>query len=386
MRSIPFFNYPALFAAQEDALTKTMLDVCKRGAFILQKDCQEFEANLAAFMGVRHAFGVANGTDAISIGLRAVGIGPGDEVILPSHTYVATAAAVHFAGAIPILAECGSDHMLDPADVERRITPRTKAIMPVQLNGRTCDMDTLGAIARPRGLMIVEDAAQALGSRFRGRSAGTFGKFGTISFYPAKVLGCFGDGGAVVTNDDAIAREISLLRDHGRDETGRVVAWGFNSRLDNLQAAILNLKLKRLRDDLDRRRALAGRYQRGLGDLRQLVLPPAPDADPRHFDVFQNYEIEAERRDELKVYLEQQGVRTIIQWAGTPVHQFKALGFQTSLPKTDRFFSRCLMLPMNTTLGDEDVDYIVDAIRRFYGAAAADSGERGRRAARNLAA
>jgi dTDP-4-amino-4,6-dideoxygalactose transaminase len=390
MRSIPFFNYPALFSVQEDGLTKALLEVCKRGAFILQKECQEFEASLAAFMGVKHAFGVANGTDAIGLGLRAVGIGAGDEIILPSHTYVATAAAVHYVGAIPVLAECGPDHMLDASDVERRLTPKTKAIMPVQLNGRTCDMDALESIARPRGLMVVEDAAQALGSRFKGRSAGTFGKFGTISFYPAKVLGCFGDGGAVVTDDDAVARQISLLRDHGRDETGRVVAWGFNSRLDNLQAAILNFKLKSLPADLGRRRAIAARYQRGLGELRQLALPPAPDADPRHFDVYQNYEIEAERRDELKAYLEQQGVRTIIQWAGTPVHQFKELGFKTSLPKTDRFFTRCLMLPMNTTLADEDVDYIVDAIRQFYGEVS-DGSERSPRGAarpttRNLAA
>ncbi|HRH81886.1 MAG TPA: DegT/DnrJ/EryC1/StrS family aminotransferase [Thiobacillaceae bacterium] len=369
-RTIPFFNYPALFADREAELSQVILDVCRRGAYILQKDLSQFEQNLARFMGVKHAFGVANGTDAIWLGLMAVGVGHGDEVIIPSHTYIATAAAVHFVGATPVLAEIGPDHMLDPASVERLVTPRTKAIMPVQVNGRTCDMDALQAIADRHGIMIVEDAAQGLGSRFKGRCAGTFGRFGTISFYPAKLLGCFGDGGAVVTDDDAVAEKLALLRDHGRNADGRVVAWGFNSRLDNLQAAVLDYKLGTYQDDIDRRRAIAARYQARLGDLPELALPPAPDADPRHYDVYQNYELEAERRDELRAHMERNGVRTIIQWAGTPVHQFHELGFaDSSLPVTDRFFTRCLMLPMNTTLSDADVDYICDHIRGFYGRA-----------------
>jgi dTDP-4-amino-4,6-dideoxygalactose transaminase len=365
--SIPFFPYANLFRAQEEELMAVMADVCRRGAYIMQKDCREFEQNLAAFMGVRHAFGVANGTDALIIGLKAVGIGPGDEVILPSHTYIATAAAVHMVGATPVLAECGPDHMLDAADAEQRITARTRAIMPVQVNGRTCDMDALGAVAERHGLHIVEDAAQGLGSRFNGRSAGTFGLFGTTSFYPAKLLGCFGDGGAVVTNDNAIAERVALLRDHGRNDDGRVVAWGYNSRLDNLQAALLNHKLKSFPKDVERRRAIAALYQAGLGDLRELALPPAPGADSRHFDVYQNYELEADRRDELKAFLESEGVRTIIQWAGTPIHQFRELGFTVQLPETDRFFTRCLMLPMNVALTDDEVAYIVATIRRFYG-------------------
>src|SRR5262249_655675 len=242
----------------------------------------------------------------------------------------------------------------------------TSAIMPVQLNGRTADMDALQAIAKAHGLLIVEDAAQGLGSRFRGRFAGTFGAAGTFSFYPAKVLGCFGDGGAVVTNDHAVARQVALFRDHGRDETGRVVAWGLNSRLDNLQAAILGYKLKSFGADVARRRSVAARYQAELGDVKELALPPAPDADSDHFDVYQNYEIEAERRDELKGYLERWGVRTIIQWAGTPVHQFRELGFDVRLPRTDRLFTRCLMLPMNTALSDDDIDYVCDKVRAFY--------------------
>ena len=366
-RAIPFFPYPQLFVRQEEELLAVIRDVGRRGAYILQKDCREFEQNLARFMGVKHAFGVANGTDAIVIGLKAAGIGPGAEVILPSHTYVATAAAVHMVGATPILAECGEDHMLDPADVEARITPRTRAVMPVQLNGRTCDMDAIGTVATRHGLAVVEDAAQALGSRFRGRSAGTFGLFGTISFYPAKLLGAFGDAGAVVTNDDDIARLIALLRDHGRNEEGRVVAWGYNSRLDNVQAAILNYKMKTFADDIARRREIASLYERDLHDVAEVRLPPAPDQDVRHFDVYQNYEIEADRRDELKAFLSGEGVQTLIQWGGTPVHQLRDLGFSDHLPRTDALFRRCLMLPMNTALTDDDVSFISDSIRRFYG-------------------
>lgn len=366
-RNIPFFPYPQLFMNQEKALLEVMHDVCRRGAYIMQQDCRDFETALAKFMGVKHAFGVANGTDAIIIGLKAAGIGPGDEVILPSHTYIASAAAIHMVGGIPVLAECGVDHMLDPSDIEHRITSRTKAIMPVQINGRTCDMGAIGAIATKHGLQVVEDAAQALGSKFNGRSAGTFGSFGTISFYPAKLLGCFGDGGAIVTNDDAMAEQISLLRDHGRNEEGRVVAWGYNSRLDNLQAAVLNYKFKSFPQDVERRRAIAAAYQDGLGDLSELTLPPAPGADPRHFDVYQNYELEADSRDDLRASLEARGIRTIIQWAGTPVHRFKELGFDVDLPKTDAFFKRCMMLPMNTALTDEDVAFIVASVREFYG-------------------
>ena len=367
MKTIPFFPYADLFKRDEAALTEVMMGVCRRGAYILQQECRDFDANLARFMGVKHAFGVANGTDAIIIGLKAVGIGAGDEVILPSHTYIATAAAVHMVGATPVLAECGPDHMLDANDVATRITPKTKAIMPVQINGRTCDMDALRAVADRHGIMVVEDAAQALGSRFNGQCAGTFGKFGTISFYPAKLLGCFGDGGAIVTNDDEVATQIALLKDHGRNADGRVVAWGYNSRLDNMQAAVLDYKLKSYPREIERRRVVAARYQAGLCDLAQLALPPAPGVDPRHFDVYQNYELQADRRDELRTYLDQHGVKTIVQWAGTPVHQFKELGFTVDLPVTDAFFKRCMMLPMNSAVTDDEVDYIVRTVRAFYG-------------------
>jgi len=365
-RSVPFFPYSQLFTSREPELMEVIADVCRRGAYILQKDCRDFESNLAEFMGVKYAFGVANGTDAIIIGLKAAGIGVGDEVILPSHTYIATAAAVHMVGATPVLAECGPDHMLDASDIEIRVTPKTRGIMPVQLNGRTCDMDAVREVAERHGLDIFEDAAQALGSRYKGQSAGTFGAFGTISFYPAKLLGCFGDGGAIVTNDDEMAARIALLRDHGRNDEGRVVAWGYNSRLDNLQAAVLNFKLESFPQDIERRRHVASMYYEGFASCNSLTLPPSPDDDERHFDVYQNYEMEADRRDDLKAHLESRGVRTLIQWGGTPVHQFKELGFTVDLPKTDAFFERCLMLPMNAALTDDEVSYVIESVCEFY--------------------
>jgi dTDP-4-amino-4,6-dideoxygalactose transaminase len=250
--------------------------------------------------------------------------------------------------------------------VEAAITPRTRAIMPTQLNGRTCDMDVLGAIAADHGLIIVEDAAQALGSRFRGRCAGTFGIASAISFYPAKVLGCFGDGGAVLTDDDRIYEMVCMLRDHGRTAEGRIACWGLNSRLDNLQAAILDHQLKSYAQVMERRRAIARIYTDRLASIRQIVLPPAPNSDPDHFDIYQNYEIEAERRDELKASLREQGVGTLIQWAGYAVHQCRELGFTQSLPRTDELFTRLLMLPMNMSLSDEDVDFVCEAISAFY--------------------
>ncbi len=367
-RQIPFFNYPALFAGQEQELMAMLRDVLGRGAYILQRDLVEFESALRTYLGVKHALGVADGTNALNLALLANGVGPGDEVIVPAHTYIASAASIHFAGATPVLCECGPDHMIDVSSAECAITERTKAIMPVQLNGRTADMDALMRLATSRNLAVVEDAAQALGSKFRGRFAGTFGAAGTFSFYPAKVLGCFGDGGAVVTNDDAIAQRLALLRDHGRNSEGEVVAWGTNSRLDNVQAAVLGFKLKSFDRDLERRRAIARRYDAGLRDLKTLQLPPAPDSDPRHHDIFQNYEIEAERRDQLKAFLDEQGVRTIVQFGGKAVHQFSGLGFDgVKLPVTERMYTRFLLLPMNTTLSDDDIDYVVARVREFYG-------------------
>ncbi|MBF0610261.1 MAG: DegT/DnrJ/EryC1/StrS family aminotransferase [Magnetococcales bacterium] len=365
-RVVPFFDYPRLFLDHQVEFIDVVKDVASRGAFIMQKDLREFELALASYTGAKHAIGVANATDGLELALMAIGIQPGDEVICCSHTMLATAAAIVTAGGKPVPVELGWDNLIDGDAVEAAITRHTVGIMPTQLNGRTCDMDRIMAIADKHGLFVVEDAAQALGSKFKGKAAGTFGKAAAISFYPAKVLGCFGDGGGVITSDGYMYDRVFQLHDHGRDIDGEVRCWGRNSRLDNLQAAILSYGLKSYDKVVDRRRAIARKYQELLGGIEELMLPPSPDANADHFDVYQNYELQAVRRDELRVFLRNNGIGTLIQWGGKAVHQFERLGFTCRLPKVERFFERCIMLPMNVFLSDDDVVYICDKVHKFY--------------------
>jgi dTDP-4-amino-4,6-dideoxygalactose transaminase len=366
-RSVPFFNYKGAFTAREEEYVAIFRDVMHRGAFIQQLDLADFEKHLAEYLRVRHAIGVGNATDGLIIAWRAAGLARGDEVIFPSHTMVASPASVVHAGGVPVPVDCGPDHLIDPDTIEAAITARTRAIMPVQLNGRTANMDAIQKTADKHNLFIVEDAAQALGSTFKNRFAGTFGRAGVYSFYPAKILGCFGDGGAIVTNDDAMAERMRLLRDHGRNNAGEVLTWGLNSRLDNLQAAILDLQFRDYADIIAHRRALAACYQEHLGGLSQLQLPPAPDSDPDRFDVYQNYELQADNRDALRAHLTAVGIGTLIQWGGRAVHQFQSLGLRAKLPNTELLFQRCLMLPMNLMVSIRDAEYVSESIRRFYG-------------------
>jgi hypothetical protein len=238
--------------------------------------------------------------------------------------------------------------------------------MPTQLNGRCADMEALSAICQKHELVLLEDSAQALGAKYKGQCAGSFGYGGVISFYPAKTLGCLGDGGCVITNNDDVARKVRLYRDFGRNEDQEVECWCLNSRLDNLQAAILHFRFQRYPQWIERRRQLAGLYQQRLTDLEELTLPPGPSDDPDRFDIFQNYEIEAARRDELQAYLRERGVGTLIQWGGTPVHLMRRLGFSQSLPYTEELFTRMIMLPMNHFLTDDDVAYVCQSVREFY--------------------
>jgi dTDP-4-amino-4,6-dideoxygalactose transaminase len=366
VRTIPFFNYPALFEENMDQYLDIIKDVLVRGAYIMQRDLADFEQSLATYLGVRHAIGTADGTLALLMSLKAAGIGAGDEVIVPSHSFVASAAAVHHTGANARLADCGPDHLIDPKSVDQLITPKTRAIMPVQLNGRVADMEAICQIAERNELLIVEDSCQALGAKFHNRFAGTFGIAGAFSFYPSKTLGCFGDGGAVVTNDDTVAEKIRLLRDHGRGNDGKINCFGFNARLDNLQAAVLNLKLKNYDRTILKRREIATQYHKKLSGIKELLLPPPPDADREHFDIFQNYEIEAKRRGALRVHLNDNGIQTILQWGGYAVHQFENLGFDEIPSYTEKMTKRFMLLPMNCSLTKDDVDYISEKIIEFY--------------------
>jgi len=364
--NIPFFNYSALFKDHEKTIVEILSDVGHRGAYIMQNDLSDFESNIEKYTGIKHAIGVANATDAMQLLLKAGGIGIGDEVIFCSHTMVATASAIAFTGATPIPVEVGTDHLIDPDSIIKAITSRTKAIIPTQLNGRVADMGKILDIAQEYGLQIYEDSAQALGAKYKGQCAGSFGLGGCISFYPAKTLGCFGDGGIVLTNDDNIYNTIKLMRDHGRGEDGNVSIWGFNSRLDNLQAAILNFFFQDYDKTVERRRYIADLYHENLKGLDKLTLPPSTNSDGNHFDIYQNYEIEAEKRDKLKEYLSDRGVGTLIQWGGKAVHEFRDLGFNQSLPFTEKLMRNSLMLPLNMTVTDDEVKYICKCVRNFY--------------------
>ncbi|OGU55401.1 MAG: cell wall biogenesis protein, partial [Ignavibacteria bacterium RBG_13_36_8] len=279
---------------------------------------------------------------------------------------MATAEAIVNNNGIPVPADIASDHTIDPNDIMKRITKKTKFIMPVQLNGRTSNMDPIMKIANEYNLTIIEDSAQSLGAKYKGKFAGTFGRASSFSFYPAKILGAFGDAGIIITNDDDIAQKSRFLKDHGRNEKNEVVLWGMNSRLDNLQAAILKFQFSFFNITINRRRAIAELYNNNLKNIPQLTLPPGPDSSTDYFDVFQNYEIEAENRDGLKSHLADCGIGTLIQWSGKAVHQFEQLGLKVSLPFTEKMFTRCLMLPMHVYLSDDDIYYITEKIIKFY--------------------
>lgn len=358
MKRVPFFDYPSVYQRFSSAFQSALAGVGDRGAYIQQSDLEDLESRLAEYVGVRHCIGVSNATDGLQLGFMAAGMPSGAEVIISTHTMIATASAIHFAGGVPVPVDVASDHLIDPASVARAITDRTWAICPTQLNGRTCAMEPLLDLAQKHGLMVFEDSAQGLGSKYKGDSAGSFGKANCLSFYPAKILGTLGDGGAVLTDDDEIAARLRLLRDHGRIDRGDTTMWGFNSRLDNLSAAFLNVQFDHFHETIDRRREIAARYQERLAGIPGLTLPPAPGSDPDHFDTYQNYEIECDFRDSLQQGLAKRGVGTLQQWGGWPIHSFKKLGFTQELPNADTLFAKMLMLPMHPALSDEDVEYV----------------------------
>jgi dTDP-4-amino-4,6-dideoxygalactose transaminase len=365
---IRYIDYPQQYQKMRTEILQTVDAVLSKGDVMLRQQLRDFENNLSNFVGTKYAVGTSNCTDALHLSLNAAGVGASNEVITVSHTFVATAAAIHHAGATPILVDIGDDHNIDVELVEAAITPNTKAIIPVHLNGRLCNMDKLLEVAETHGLLVIEDTAQALGGSFKGIKGGDWGLAGCFSFYPAKLLGAYGDAGAVVTNSYEIAERIQRLRDHGRMPNGEIAGWSFNCRLDNLHAAILDLKLKHVPTWIECRRKIATIYQQHLSALPQLLLPPPPMSNDTYFDVFQNYEIEAEDRDRLKVFLQEKGIETMVPWGGKGVHQFQALGLtHFHLPRTERMLQRALMLPIHCELNDDQVVYVAEMICKFYG-------------------
>ena len=364
MYKVPFIDYPKHYRALKKEIDHSIVNVLSRGELILRKEVTAFEKRMARFLGVKYAVGVNSCTDALMLSLRASGIGAGDEVITVSHTFVASIAAIVHTGATPILVDIGDDYVIDLSQVEKAITKNTRALIPVHLNGRVCQMDTLMRVARKYKLLLIEDAAQALGATYRGKKAGSWGLTGCFSFYPAKLLGAFGDAGLVATSNKTIYEKIKLYRDHGRKTKDTITCFGVTSRLDNLQAAILNVKFPHIKSWIAKRQKLANLYNKELKNVNGITLPPSEDSI--HNDVYQNYVIRAKSRDALKEYLIQRGIETIVS-NPIPPHKQRGLGLSHfMLPKTEQFAKEVISLPLIPELNDQQIIYVINAIKSFY--------------------
>jgi dTDP-4-amino-4,6-dideoxygalactose transaminase len=339
-------------------LDAAMLRAVGRGDFILGEDMREFEKEFAAFNQVPFCIGVADGTDALHLALLALGVGPGDEVIVPANTFIASVLAISYAGARPVLVDCEPDYStIDVKAVEHALTPRTKAIMPVHLYGHPADMDPLLQMARDRKLFIVEDAAQAHGATYKGRPCGTMGDMGCFSFYPGKNLGAFGDGGAIITRNPALAEKALLLRNYGQKVKYAHSMKGFNSRLDTVQAAVLRVKLKHLAQWNEQRRAAAARYGQLLAGTKLELPRIAPWASP----VWHLYVVQSGDRAGLQQALDAANISHGIHYP-IPVHLQKAyedLGHKPgSFPVTESLASRILSLPIFPEITEEELQRV----------------------------
>jgi dTDP-4-amino-4,6-dideoxygalactose transaminase len=363
MMSIPLVDLRIQYRDLASEVSAAMARVLDQSDFILGQEVTTFEREFADYCGVQHAVGCANGTDALELSCRALDIGPGDEVIIPAMTFVATALGPHLAGAKPILVDVLPDSaLIDPARVEAAITPRTRAIIPVHLYGQCCDMEIIGAVARRNGLRIIEDAAQAHGAVIGERRAGALGDVAAFSFYPGKNLGAYGDGGCVVTNDFDIAQKVRLLRNWGSQKKYHHEIMGKNSRLDTLQAAILRVKLGRLNDWNAARRRHASRYDEVLASSPGVTLTRYSDGCVYHL-----YVIRVEHRDRTLATLNAEGIGAGIHYPFA-VHELgatKHLGFRAGdFPVAEAWARHCLSLPLYPELPSEVPARVADALRK----------------------
>ncbi|MBI5485931.1 MAG: DegT/DnrJ/EryC1/StrS family aminotransferase [Deltaproteobacteria bacterium] len=368
---VRFVNAGKLYSQLKDELDAAYFDVMTHGDLIDRRHLRSFEQHLAEFVGTKYAVGLNSGYDALHVSLRAAGVGPGHEVIVPAHTFVATASAVVNVGARPVLVDVGADFNIDVGKVEEAVTPRTKAIIPVHLSGTMADMPSVMKLAERHGLAVVEDACQSLGASVDGRRAGSWGLTGCWSFYPFKILGGYGDGGAITTNDEAVARFARRIRYNGEDrETGEYHGHGFTCLLDNLQAAFLDVKLRHLPDWIRRRKALAARYRAGLEGIPGLLLPHY--ADPRFDHVYQNYTVRSDRGEAFSAHLREHGVEVLTQWR-KPYYRHSALLLEDrGFPVTEAISREVCSLPMAVELDDAEVDFVIRTVRSFYGLEAAE--------------
>ena len=362
---IPTLDLKQQYKKIKSEIDAAIFSVLESTQFVLGPAVSELEERVASYCGSRYGIGVASGTDALRLSLAALGIGAGDEVITSPFTFVATANTISHAGAQPAFVDIEPrTYNLDPDGVEAAITPRTKAIMPVHLYGQPADMDRIMSIATRAGVAVIEDCAQAIGSRYRGRPLASFSDVGCLSFFPSKNLGAYGDGGMVVTSNAAIAEKIDVLRRQGGKEKYYHEVLGFNSRLDTLQAAILNVKLKYLDEWNEGRRRVAHRYNELLADLPVVTPYESPDG----YHVYHQYTIRAKDRAGLAAHLKTKGVATMIYYP-VPLHRqpLYADMAKLKLPHAEQAAEEVLSLPMFPELTSEDQEFIVNNIREFYG-------------------
>jgi len=367
---IPLLDLRAQHRAIRDEIDRAIARVVDAQAFVLGEEVRLFEEAIAARLGAAHAIGVASGSDALLISLTSANVGPGDEVVTTPFTFFATAGAIARLGARPVFVDIEPDTQnLDPARVLAAFGPRTRAIVPVHLFGRVARMEPWLAEAQARGIAVVEDAAQAIDARRKGRAAGTIGDFGCLSFFPSKNLGGFGDGGMVLTNDPEKATRVRKLRTHGGEKMYRHDEVGMNSRLDAIQAAVLRVKLDYLDGWTRTRRAIADRYRSLLAEAQLEAFVRAPSDDPEGTHVYHQFTIRVDRRDELRAHLDSKGIGTGVYYP-VPLHLqpcFSSLGYRAGdFPEAERACREALSLPISPTLGAEEQARVVDAIRSFY--------------------
>lgn len=362
---VPYIHLGQQHAPIKQEILKSVEALLDNGNYILGEEVSTFEKRFAALCQTKYALGIGNGTDTMILSMRALGIGVGDEVITAPNSYLASASSIALAGATPVFADVREDYNIDPAQIEKAITKKTKAIIPVHLTGRPADLDAILAIAKKHNLHVIEDCAQAVGARYKNKSVGSFGITGSFSLHPLKNLGACGDGGVITTNDDKLFSYLSKARTHGHSSRDEVDFWSFNSRLDNLQAAILNVKFNSLEKWNNRRREIAERYWNGL---QQLPMYVPKDKEYEH-SVYHTFIIQTDKRDALMTYLREQGVDTKIHYP-VPIHLQKAaayLGYKKGdFPVTEKQCETILSLPVFPQLDNEQVDYVIEKINSFY--------------------
>ncbi len=365
--SVPFLDLQAQHRALSAELSQAMQAVLSRCDFILGESVPAFEKAFAGFIGAEYVLGISNGLDALRLALMALDIGPGDEVILQANTYIATALAVSSVGARPVLVDCEADtYRIAVTQIDSAITPRTRAIMPVHLTGMAADMDPIMELARRRNLHVIEDAAQAQGTRYKGRPCGAIGRIGCFSFYPGKDLGACGEAGAITTNDEGIARFCKMVRDHGQSKKYFHDIEGYNGRLDAIQAGLLSVKLRHLAKWNESRRAHAQRYNEMLKPVADAVVPVLHPEWAR--SVYHLYVVRVSDRDQLMKDLSAAGIATGIHYP-IPLHQLKAydsLGYQTGeFPVAEKVAGSIVSLPMFAELTEEQQRRVCDRVAEF---------------------